>query len=517
MNGAPDSSAVAAARAGAGPVLAASAICKKFGRVVALDGVDLTLNSGEILALMGENGAGKSTLIKCLTGVHRADSGRITLAGREISPGSPRDAELAGISTVYQEVNLIPHMTVAENICLGREPTVGWQLGRINWRRVKQRARDAASRVGISVDVDSELGTCSTALQQLIAIARALDVNSRVLILDEPTSSLDRAEVEALFGVLRRLRSQGLAIVFVTHFLEQVYAISDRIMVLRDGRVVGNHASADLGRERLVSLMIGREFASSASRAHEPSAEHAQPLLEAKGIARRGALNGVDISIGRGEVVGLAGLLGSGRTETARALFGADPPEEGEITMNGSAVSIRSPRAAISRGIGMTPENRKADGILPSLSVHENIILVLQARAGIGKHIGGRRTREIAAELVRSIGIKTEDIDTPISHLSGGNQQKAILARWIAARPALLILDEPTRGIDIGAKVDILAQVRALRGRGISVVFISSELAEVLQASDRVVVLRDRKTVGELAGASMSEAAVLNAITAGHE
>jgi galactofuranose transport system ATP-binding protein len=500
-----------------GGLLRIRRLSKRFGPVRALESVDLELRPGEILALLGENGAGKSTLIKCLTGVHRPDSGTMTLGDRAVAPQSPREAEALGISTVYQEVNLIPHLTVAENICLGREPVSF--LGRVRWGLVRRRAHAALARVGISLDVDRELSSCSVAVRQLVAIARALDVRSRVLILDEPTSSLDRQEVGALFDVLRRLRSQGLAIVFVTHFLDQVYAISDRIAVLRDGRLIGVHGAKDLSRERLVSLMVGREFTAIPSRERGAAAADKGnvPLLNARGLSRRGSLAHVDVSVRAGEVVGLVGLLGSGRTETARAIFGADATESGQIRWKGAPTMIGSPRDAIRLGIGMTPEDRKTDGVVPGLSVRENIALVLQARRGLARPLTVEETRRVAADFVRRLGIRTPDLETPVANLSGGNQQKVLLARWMAAEPELLILDEPTRGIDIAAKADILSQVRALKARGVAVVFISSEFEEVLRIADRATVLRDRRSVATLSGDDLTEGAVVQAISQPHE
>lgn len=498
------------------PLLVARGLSKRFGAVQALDGVDFSLDAGEIHALMGENGAGKSTLIKCLTGVHRADAGTVTLAGRAAAPASPREAETIGISTVYQEVNLIPHLSVAENVCLGREPVSRLLAGKIRWREVRRRADAALARLGLRLDVRRELGSCSIAIQQLVAIARALDVDARVLILDEPTSSLDRDEVAELFSVLRRLRGQGLGIVFITHFLDQVDAVSDRITVLRDGRLVGVRRAAELPREQLVGMMVGREFELTARRAGDRTpdagAGTAAPVLRARGLARRNAVEHADIAVGRGEAVGLAGLLGSGRTETARLLFGADRPDRGRIEIDGEPVRLRNPRSAIARGLALSPEDRKAQGIVPNLSVLENIELALQSRRGLAWLHSGTDRRELAERYVKAMGIKLASTDQPVSSLSGGNQQKVLLARWLATEPRLLILDEPTRGIDVAAKAEILRLVERLQGEGMSILFISSELEEVARACRRVVVLRDRRTVAELTGDQVTESAVLSAI-----
>ena len=509
----------AAPARGPEPLLEARGLHMRFEAVSALKGVDFAVRAGEVHALMGENGAGKSTLIKCLTGVHRPSAGEIRVGGREVRFGSPRDAEGARIATVYQEVGLIPHMSVAENICLGREPVRELWPRLVRWGGVRERARAALARLGLNdLSVTRELSTCSVAVQQLVAIARALDVDARVLILDEPTSSLDRGECERLFVVLRRLRDQGLGVVFITHFLDQVDPIADRVTVLRDGRLVGVHDARSLSRAALVSLMVGREFESLPSgpaAGGEPGAAEGA-LLTARGIGREGALEHVDLSIGRGEAVGLAGLLGSGRTETARLLFGADRPDRGEMRLRGRPVRFGSPRAAIARGLALTPENRKAEGVLPSLSVRENIVLALRAKRGLLWRMSMAEQGRLADRFIAALGIKTPDAETPIGRLSGGNQQKALLARWFATDPELLILDEPTRGIDVAAKAEVLRAIDGMRRKGMSVVFISSELEEVVRTCGRIVVLRDRRSVAELAGDQVSESAVLNAVSQRH-
>ncbi len=496
-------------------------LCKRFGPVRALDCVDFSLAAGEIHALMGENGAGKSTLIKCLTGVHRPDAGEMRLAGRAVQPTSPRQAESLGISTVYQEINLIPHLSVAENVCLGREPTLPL-LGKIRWGQVRARARVALRRLGLALDVRRELGTCSIAVQQLVAIARALDIDARVLILDEPTSSLDRDEAGELFEILRRLRSQHMGIVFITHYLDQVYAVADRITVLRDGRLVGVHPATELPRARLVSLMVGRELeagAASAADRGEATAEAARcgaALLEARGIGRRGAVEQVDLAVWPGDALGLAGLLGSGRSETAQLLFGAERIDRGGLWVDGRAVRLRSPRDAIRLGIALTPEDRKRAGLIPNLPVRDNMVLALQARRGVAAAIPATERRAIAERFIQALAIKTPGPEAPVSQLSGGNQQKVLLARWLAMSPRVLILDEPTRGIDVAAKAEILRLVRELGAGGLAIVFISSELEEVLRVCRRLIVLRDRRKVAELGRAECRESAVLAAIAGEH-
>ena len=490
-------------------------LAKSFPGVKALQGVDFTVRRGEVHALMGENGAGKSTLIKVLTGVYRRDAGTVQLDGVEIQADSPKAAEALGISTVYQEVNLIPHLSVAENICLGRQTT---RFGMISWRAMARRAEAALARVDLKLDVHQPLSSCSIAIQQMIAIARALDVSGKLLVLDEPTSSLDEKEVEELFKVIRKLRDGGLGIIIVTHFMDQVYAISDRITVLRDGQLVGEYETAKLPRTELVSRMIGKELSEVPSVQHEgdgATQSQREPLLELKNYGRAGSVTGMNLSIGKGEVVGLAGLLGSGRTETARLIFGIDKAQTGEMFLDGKAIVFGSPRQAIRAGFAFTPENRKVDGIIPHLSVRENIILALQARKGALRTLTRSEQEELADKFIKLLGISTPGPEQLVMNLSGGNQQKVLLARWLATQPRLLILDEPTRGIDVGAKAEILKLVQSLREQGMSILFISSELEEVARDSQRVVVLRDRAKVGELSGKQITEENIMRTI-AGH-
>jgi simple sugar transport system ATP-binding protein len=487
-------------------------ITKAFPGLKALNGVDLTLRAGEIHALMGENGAGKSTLIKTLTGVYTADSGTIELLGRQISPRSTRDAEAAGISTVYQEVNLVPTLSIADNILLGRQPT---RFGLLNKRAMAQRAEKALARLGLKLDVHRALSSLSIAEQQLVAIARALDIEAKVLVLDEPTSSLDEREAKFLFDIMRRLRAEGMALLFVTHFLDQVYAVSDRITVLRNGNLVGEYLAADLPRLKLISAMLGREFEEMKRIEKEAVAESGAPkkavFLTANGIGKKTVMNPIDLQIGESEVVGLAGLLGSGRTETAKMLFGVAPADSGETQVGSQRTEIRSPRQAIRLGLAYCTEDRKTEGIIPNLSVRENMILAMQASRGPLRLLPKKQQSAIADQYIRALNIKTPTPETPISNLSGGNQQKVLLARWLCMQPKLFILDEPTRGIDVGAKAEIEKLVNSLRERGMAVLFISSELEEVLRVSQRIVVLRDRKKIGELAGGA-DEHAIMDLI-----
>jgi len=491
-------------------------VSKGFPGVQALDGVDFTLHAGEVHALMGENGAGKSTLIKVLTGVYPRDAGAIRLAGTPVHPRSTKHAETLGISTVYQEINLIPHLSVAENICLGRQPTV---LGTIRWGAIKHHAGEAIGRLGIDIDVTREVSSYSIAIQQMVAIARALDTNARLLVLDEPTSSLDEHEVAELFGVIRRLRDEGLGIIFITHFLDQTYEIADRITVLRNGLFVGEYPTADLPRIELIARMIGKdteEVAAMETRSDAAAPAAADALVSVDRLARRGSVGEISMTISRGEVVGLAGLLGSGRTETARLLFGIDRPDTGKITVDGQTVSIHSPHKAIALGFAFTPEDRRDAGIIPNLSVRENIVLALQASRGAWRTIGRGGQRELAERFIKALNIRTPGAEQPVKNLSGGNQQKVLLARWLATEPKLLILDEPTRGIDVGAKAEIEKLIASLRQEGMAILFISSELEEVVRDSQRVVVLRDREQIGQLAGKQITEPAIMHMI-AKHE
>ena len=492
-------------------------ISKGFPGVQALDGVDFTLRAGEVHALMGENGAGKSTLIKVLTGVYPRDDGEIRIGGAPVHPRSTKHAESLGISTVYQEINLIPHLSVAENICLGRQPT---NFGTILWPAIRRRGQEAMGRLGIHIDVTREILSYSIAIQQMVAIARALDTNARLLVLDEPTSSLDEHEVAELFGVIRNLRDEGLGIIFITHFLDQAYDIADRITVLRNGLFVGEYPTADLPRIELIARMIGKdteEVAAMEVRSDAPPpAAAGDALVSVEGLARRGSVGAIDMTISRGEVVGLAGLLGSGRTEVARLLFGIDKPDVGKISVDGQTVPIHSPHQAIALGFAFTPEDRRDAGIIPNLSVRENIILALQASRGAWRTIGRRGQRELAERFIKALNIRTPGPEQLVKNLSGGNQQKVLLARWLATEPKLLILDEPTRGIDVGAKAEIEKLIASLRQQGMAILFISSELEEVVRDSQRVVVLRDRQQIGQLTGKQITEPAIMQMI-ARHE
>ena len=477
-------------------------ITKSFPGVIALEDVDFALRRGEIHALVGENGAGKSTLIKVLTGVEQPDKGTIELDGKLAQVRSPQHSQELGISTVYQEVNLCTNISIAENIMLGREPR---RFGSIHWSKMNELARNAINRLSIDVDVTQPLGNYSVAIQQMVAITRALEVlSAKVLILDEPTSSLDIHETNLLFDVMRKLQNEGIGIIFITHFLDQVYQIADRITILRNGQLVGTYEASSLPRVELVAKMLGRSLteldAMSRARSQEEEKKDKQHLVEARGLGLTGSLEPVDLELNANEVLGIAGLLGSGRTEMAGLMFGIDAPDSGSLIVDGEKVNRFSPRESLKRGIALCPEDRKAEGIVGELTIRENIILALQARYGWFKFLSTPKQNEIAARYIELLGIVTPSPDQLVKNLSGGNQQKVILARWLATNPKVLILDEPTRGIDVGAKAEIQKLVMQLAEEGKSCVFISSELEEVVRVSDRVAVLRERKKVAEYGG-----------------
>ena len=498
-----------------GIVLSMRGICKSFPGVRALNNVDFTLRKGEIHALMGENGAGKSTLIKVLTGVYEKDAGSIEIEGcpGEAHIHSPQQAQNIGISTVYQEITLCPNLTVAENMFIGRTSD---RL--VHWKDYEKRATEILDNLGIPARAKQELSRCSLAVQQMVAIARAVDMNCKVLILDEPTSSLDDKEVAMLFQLMRDLKARGVGIVFVTHFLEQVYEVSDRITVLRNGELVGEYAVKDLPQVELVAKMIGKSLDDLAELEQFQKGKGAQDevVYEAEGLSSS-ECRPFDFSIRKGEVNGFTGLLGSGRSESVRAIFGADQVTGGKVKINGKAVRITNPHEAMKNGVGYLPEDRKRDGIIADLSVRENIILALQTIRGMNHPIPRAKAEAFADEYIKALDIKTASQDTPIKSLSGGNQQKVILARWLLTHPQYLILDEPTRGIDVGTKLEIQKLVLKLAEEGMSVTFISSEIEEMLRTCSRLIVMRDRNIVGELTGDELTQAQVMKTIAGGEE
>ena len=479
------------------PRLVMEGIVKRFPGVKALSGVNLRLFPGEVHALMGENGAGKSTLIKVLTGVYSIDKGSVTLEGQPIYVTSPIEAQELGISTVYQEVNLCTNLSVVENIFIGKQIM---RKGRIDWKEMKRRAEEILARLNLKINVTRLLSSYSVAIQQMIAIARALNESAKILILDEPTSSLDNNEVSQLFEVIRKLKEEGLSIVFVSHFLDQVYQISDRITVLRNGNWIGEYMTRDLPRLELVTKMIGKELEELIieSGNKKEGKANSELFLQAKHVSSKGKINPFSLDIHKGEIIGLVGLLGSGRTELARLLFGADKADTGKIEINGRSVQLNTPKQAISKGIAFCSEDRKAEGIIPELTIRENMILAMQGTKGWFNYIPRKTQVELADEYIKLLNIKPPNPEQLIKNLSGGNQQKVMLARWLIVNPDLLILDEPTRGIDVGAKSEIMKLILSLGEEGKSILFVSSELEEVLRTCEKIAVLRDRKKVTEI-------------------
>lgn len=495
-------------------VLTMRGIYKEFPGVKALQNVDFTLRKGEVHALMGENGAGKSTLVKCLTGVYEKDSGEIRIDGKDepVSIRSPQDAQNLGISTVYQEITLCPNLTVAENMFIGRG-----NYKFINWRAQEKKADEILQRLNIPAKASQQLGTCSLAVQQMVAIARAVDMGCKVLILDEPTSSLDEREVALLFELMRDLKSRGVGIIFITHFLDQVYEICDRITVLRNGELVGEYEIKDMPQVELVSAMLGKAI-DDISRLREERGKYSgkvEIVYEAEGLSTIEGVKPFDFAINKGEVNGFTGLLGSGRSESVRAIFAADRVTGGKVKVNGNEVKISKPKDAMECGIGYLPEDRKGDGIIQDLSVRDNLILAQQVLKGFWHPFKKAEAEKIADEYIKLLQVKTASQETPIKSLSGGNQQKVILARWLLTHPQYLILDEPTRGIDVGTKTEIQKQVLKLSKEGVAVTFISSEIQEMLNVCTRLVVMKDRNIVGELKDEQLTQSNIMKTIAGG--
>ncbi|MBN1646695.1 MAG: sugar ABC transporter ATP-binding protein [Spirochaetales bacterium] len=495
-------------------ILKMEGISKSFPGVKALDNVDFALRKGEIHALMGENGAGKSTLIKVITGVYEKDAGRIELNGKQTHFKSPQEAQNSGIGTVYQEITLCPNLTIAENMFIGR--------GRnpfVQWKQMNEKASELLDSLGIPASPTQELSGCSLAVQQMIAIARAVDMECRILILDEPTSSLDDDEVIKLFDLMRELKTRGVGIIFITHFLEQVYEISERITVLRNGKLVGEYETSLLPQIELISKMMGKALddVTKVKKRKSAVSNLSIPVFKGEQLSSAAGVRPFNFTIQKGEVNGFAGLLGSGRSESARAIFAADKVTGGEVRINGRKVKIRTPMHAMKKGIGYLPEDRKGDGIIADLSVRDNIILALQVIKGFFKPFSRQQAQDFADEYIKKLDIKTPTADTPIKSLSGGNQQKVILARWLLTHPEYLILDEPTRGIDVGTKVEIQKLVLKLAEDGMSLTFISSEIDEMIRTCSRLIVMKDREIVGELSGMNLTENDVMQVIAQGGE
>ena len=498
-------------------ILRMEGIVKRFAGATALDRVDFSLRPGEVHALVGENGAGKSTLIKIMTGAYRRDAGQMWLEGQPVAFHSPAHAQAAGVIAVHQEIHLLSHRTVAENVFLGREP-LRWGL--VDWRRMVDETSRVLASLGLRIDPDATLGALSTAQQQMVAIARGVSLGAKVLVLDEPTSSLAEREVSLLYDMIRQLQAKGTAIVYISHRFDELYAVCDRVTVLRDGKLVGTSHLSELERLDLVCLMLGKarhelRKGATAFSGYTPEGEGTAPMLHAERLQRGMKLRGVTLDVRKGEILGLAGLLGSGRTETARAIFGADPADAGSIQLDGKPLALRTPDDAIAARIAFVSEDRKGEGIIPELSVRENLTLAaLPALSKLGI-VNRAKQQEIVERYMKRLGVKATSAEQKISELSGGNQQKVLLARWLCMNPVLLILDEPTRGIDIGAKGEIQALVNELAASGLGVLMISSELEELVEGSSRVIVLRDGQDVAELRGTEISQQAIIHAMAEG--
>ncbi|GGF51105.1 sugar ABC transporter ATP-binding protein [Marmoricola endophyticus] len=498
------------------PVLQAQGITKVFGGVRALSGVDFALGEGEAHALVGENGAGKSTLIKVLTGVHRPDEGQVLLGGEPRSFGRPLDAQQAGISTIYQEVNLIPLMSAAQNVYLGREPRTSFGL--VDTRAMERDARELLDSYGIDVDVRRPLRTLGLGAQQMVALARAVSIDARVVIMDEPTSSLEPREVRTLFEVIARLREQGIAIVYVSHRMDELYEVCEKVTVLRDGRLVHTGDLADLPRLELVAMMLGRTTSEMSGSGvtefgEEAHTQAAEPVLVAEHLTRKHEIEDVALSVRPGEVLGLGGLLGAGRSETLKAVAGAMPLDRGQVSLDGKRVRSGSVPAAIRAGVVLLPEDRKAEGIIPNLSVRENIVLAALPRLSRFGFTSRRKQDAVVRTMMERLHIKASSPEQPVAELSGGNQQKVMIARWLAMSPRVLLLDEPTRGIDVGAKAEVQALIDELAREGLGIVLVSSELEEVIEGADRMVVLKDGAVVAELNGEEITEERLMAALS----
>ena len=482
---------------------------KMFSGVPALADAALEIEAGEVMALIGQNGAGKSTMIKILTGAYRRDGGDVQFDGQAVDFATPAAAQAAGISTIYQEINLIPHRSVAENIVLGAEPR---RFGLLDWRRINRDAVATLERFGIDVDVRQPLNAFNAATRQMVAVARAVIRKAKLVIMDEPTSSLDEREVALLFETIQMLKADGVAVLFVSHRLDELYAVCDRVTIMRDGRTVGLYAMAQIGKFDLVQKMLGRALAALHPKEVATTRAEGRPLLDVGHLAAGRRVRDVSLEVTPGEIVGMAGLLGAGRTETARVVFGADRADAGTIRFEGREARFAEPADAIRAGIGFCSEDRKIEGIVPEMSVRENLTLALLPKLSRAGVVDEGRQRAIVDDFIRRLGIKAASADQKIRELSGGNQQKVLLARWLCMNPKLLIVDEPTRGIDVGAKAEILRLMRDLAGEGLGVLMISSELEELLQFADRIAVLSDGRTVATLDAAAATEDGLMTAM-----
>lgn len=494
-------------------ILEMKGISKQFAAVKVLHEVDFRIRRGEVHALMGENGAGKSTLIKILTGVYSKDAGSILFDGKELNAANALEAQKAGISTIYQEISLVPQLSIAENIYIGREIK---KKGVIDWKETNQKSVELLKTLGLDIDVTKPLSSYGTAIQQMVAIARSILIDAKLVIMDEATSSLDEDEVNVLFGIIRKLKERGISILFISHRLPEIFEIADTLTVLKDGYLVGEYRTKDLTKTELISKMIGRNAEDIVNGKRSFRKVNDEVYLKADDIQSGIKLRGLHLTIHKGEVVGLAGLLGAGRTELARVIFGIDKKDKGEIEINGKRVEFKLPRYAIDYGLAFCSENRKVEGIIPNLSVAENISIANMKQYSRFGVINRARQKEVAEDYVEKIRIKTPNVDQKIMNLSGGNQQKVILSRWMSMNPDFIILDEPTRGIDVGAKKEIEELIRQIADQGISILLISSEFEELIRNCDRIEVIADGRNVGSLTGEEIAEDRIMELIANGN-
>ena len=491
------------------PIIQMREISKSFGGVRALNNVDIKVYSGEVHALLGENGAGKSTLIKTMTGVHQPDSGDIYLRGELVRFNGPRDAQQMGIGAIYQEPSLFPDLDIAENILAGRQPVSG---GRINWRQMYRAARDLLQQLGVQLDPRIKARNLSVAQQQTVEIARALSLNAQLLIMDEPTSSLTSTEVEELFRIIRQLRQTGTAVIFISHRLEELFAVADRVTILRDGNYVGTREIAGVKTDELIQMMVGRAVDDLFPKQVAPLGD---TLLEVKGLTATGKFENVSFALRAGEILGVAGLIGAGRTDVARALFGIQPISAGTIEIAGQEVAIQNPRQAMKLGLAFVPEDRQHHGLVLPMSIAANITLPILSRfARTGGWMRERAAKQVAVVAARRLEVKSAGIDQKARELSGGNQQKVVLAKWLETNPRILILDEPTRGIDVGTKAAVHQLMSDLANQGVAILMISSELPEILGMSDRILVMREGRITGEYTRAEATQEKIMASATA---
>lgn len=492
-------------------VLEMKDVVKRFPGVVAVKGGQLALKAGEVHCLLGENGAGKSTMMKILAGAQPMDEGTILLDGEPVHLHSPHHAQQLGIAMIYQEFNLSPFLSVAENIYLGREPRIA-KTPFIHWGKMYADAREVLARINVRIDVKRPVNELSVAQQQMVEIAKALSFNSKIIVMDEPSATLTDHELEALFRLVKDLKTQGIGIVYISHRLEEIFAIGDRITVMRDGEYVGTHPVADVNRERIIQMMVGRELKDEFPKEFFPlGAER----LRIDGLTRNGVFRDVSFSLRSGEIVGLTGLVGAGRTEVARAIFGADRIDGGAIALDGKTVTVKSPQDAIRQGIGLLTEDRKNQGLVLGMSVRENTTLANLKKLTFGPFVSRSKEKAVTKSYVDELRIKTPHIEQSAQNLSGGNQQKVVLAKWLFTESNILIFDEPTRGIDVGAKVEIYKLMNELVRKGVCILMISSELPEVLGMCDRVLVMHEGRIAGELAIQEASQEAIMRLATGG--